>query len=78
MKKQLDEKEFTKAIYNVGIGNLDRFSVAEMVTAVERSRDAIIQTFENFNGTVEQNQYMKIHKIGIQKLYDQIIEKMEE
>ena len=78
MKKRLDEKEYTKAIYNVGIGNLDRFSVAEMVTAVERSRDAIIQTFENFNGTVEQNQFMAIHKIGIQKLYDQIIEKIEE
>jgi len=78
MKKRLDEKEFTKAIYNVGIGNVERFSVAEMVTALERSRKAIVQTFEDFNGTVEQNQYMEIHKIGIQKLYDQIIEKMEE
>lgn len=77
MKKRLDEKEFTKAIYNVGIGNVDRFSVAEMVTAVERSREAIVQTFENFNGTVEQNQFMEIHKIGIQKLYDQIIEYVE-
>jgi hypothetical protein len=74
----LTEDEVSRAIYNVGLGTVERFSVAELVSAILLIKETTTDAYEKFVGEPDQEKFLDVVKLGTQRMYDQIIEKMEE
>lgn len=77
--KILNEDEMNEVIFNVGVGTIDRFSTAELVSAILLIKESTIEAYDNVVGLPDkEKKFLNNIKTGIQRMYDQIIEKLEE